>query len=226
MRYQKHQVNQIIVKRRIKIGICAALLLFVLINIRVRPLLKEMAAVQAAYITNIAVNEAAEEVLAREDISYDDFISLNRLDDGTVSSMTSDIREMNNFKTEISKEVQNKIMEYCEREVSIPIGTLTGIDLLSGRGPRVKMKIELYGNVNANLKSTFEDAGINQTRHQIICDVNVGVSAILPVCSSYTEVESSFTVSETVLLGDVPSSYTKVDTWENVYDDLNNYLGN
>ena len=225
MRYQKHQVSKNVLKRRIKIGICAALILFVVINIRVRPLLEEMTAVQAAYITNLAVNQAAEEVLSREDINYDDFISLNLLEDGTVSSMTSDIREMNKFKTELSKEIQQQLGEHCEREVSIPLGTLTGVDLLSGRGPRIKMKIELYGSVNANLKSSFEDAGINQTRHRIICDVNVGVSAIIPICSSYTEVDSSFTVSETVLLGDVPESFTHVDTSSDFYDDINNYIG-
>ena len=224
MRYQRHKFDKTMAKRRIKVVIFVAVILFAVINVRVRPVLKEMTAVEAGYITNIAVNAAAEGVLSREDISYDDFITLNTLEDGTVSSMTSDIHEMNKFKTEISKEIQNKLADYCEREVSVPLGTLTGIDLLSGRGPRIKMKIELYGSVNTNLKSSFEDAGINQTRHRIICDVNVGVSAIIPGCSSYTDVESSFTVSETVLLGDVPSSYTNVDTSSGFFDDINNYI--
>ena len=88
------------------------------------------------------------------------------------------------------------------------------------------MKIELYGSVNAELKSSFEDAGINQTRHRIICNVKVGVSAIIPGCSSYTEVENSFTVSETVLLGEVPDSFTQVNTTEDLYDDINNFIDN
>ena len=114
-------------------------------------------------------------------------------------------------------------MQFNKVEIC-PIGTLTGIDLLSGRGVNVRMKIQLYGNVSANLRSNFEGAGINQTRHQIICDVKVGVSAILPGCSSYTEVQNSFTVSETVLLGRVPDSFTNVDTSGEVYDDINNFI--
>lgn len=224
MRYQRHRVNGTAMKIRLKIGLCAAVIVFVAINVKVRPLLKKMTAVQAEYITNLAVNEAAEDVLAREDIDYQRFVSLHQLDDGTVSSMTTDIREMNKFKTALSKEIQNKLGEHCDREVSVPVGTLTGIDLLTGRGPRIRMKIELYGNVTASLKSSFEDAGINQTRHRIICDVNVGVSAILPVCSSYTDVYNSFTVSETVLLGDVPDSFTNVDTTKDLYDELNNFV--
>ncbi len=224
MRYQRHRVNKSSVRKKIKIALLVNFVLIIAICVRIRPILKEMTAVQAAYISSKAIDEAAAEVLARTDIQYDDLISLNLLEDGTVTSMTSDIQEMNKFKTELSKEIQKKILEYQEREVSIPLGTLTGIDLLSGRGPRIRMKIELYGNVLANLESRFDDAGINQTRHQIICNVNVGVSAIIPGCSSYTNVNNSFAVSETVLLGDVPNSYTNVNTVDDVYDDLNNFL--
>lgn len=224
MRYQKHRSG----KKSIRLKVIALLLtgtvLFIAINYRVNPILKKMTAVQAAYIANIAIDTAAAEVLAEDDISYSDLVRLNMLSDGTVSSMTANIREMNRFKTNISKAIQNKLLDYREREISIPIGTLTGIDLFSGRGASVRMKIQLYGNVTANLRSKFEGAGINQTRHQIICDVKVGVSAILPGCSSYTEVENSFTVSETVLLGSVPDSFTNVDTGEELYDDINNFI--
>lgn len=225
MRYQRHRLNRTALRWRLKICVLVIFGLFVAINISVRPLLKKMTAVQAEYITNLAINEAAQEVLAREDISYDRFVSLHQLDDGTISSMTTDIREMNKFKTALSKEIQAKLGEHCDREVSVPLGTLTDIDLLSGRGPRIRMKIELYGSVNAELNSSFEDAGINQTRHRIICDVKVGVSAIIPGCSSYTDVMSSFTVSETVLLGDVPDSFTSVNTSKDLYDDINNFIG-
>ena len=225
MRYQKHQSDRSGIRRRIIAILAAGTVIFTAVNYRVNPLLKRMTAVQAGYIAGLAIDRAASEVLAEEDISYSDLICLNRLSDGTVCSMTANIREMNRFKTSISKNIQQKLLEYCEREIAIPIGTLTGIDLLTGRGPSVRMKIQLYGNVTSNLRSRFEGAGINQTRHQILCDVKVGVSAIIPGCSSYTEVENSFTVSETVLLGSVPESFTNVITGEDVYDDINNFLG-
>ena len=224
MRNQKHISTKNSIKRRCAAVLLAAAVVFAAVNYRVKPILKRMTAVQAAYIATIAIDRAAAEVLAEDDISYSDLICINTLSDGTVSSMTANIREMNKFKTDISKAIQQKLLGYCEREISVPLGTLTGIDLFSGRGHRIRMKIQLYGNVTSNLRSIFEGAGINQTRHQIICDVKVGVSAIIPGCSSYTEVENSFTVSETVLLGRVPDSFTNVDTSGEVYDDINNFL--
>ena len=224
MRYEKHRSGKKSLKRRCMAIIALFAIVFTLINYRVNPILKKMTTVQAAYIGNLSIDKAASEVLSENDISYSDLIKLNVLSDGTVSSMTADIREMNRFKTNISKAIQNQLLEYCEREIAVPIGTLTGIDLLSGRGPRIRMRIELYGNVTANLKSDFDSAGINQTRHRIICDVKVGVSAIIPGCSSYTEAENSFTVSETVLAGEVPESFTNVDTTDDLYDDINNFI--
>lgn len=225
MRYQKHRTDRKNIRRRVMALLAAGIAVFAAVNYKVNPILKKMTAVQAAYIANFAIDRAAANVLAEEDISYSDLIRLNTLSDGTVSSMTANIREMNRFKTNISKAIQQNLLDYCDREIAIPIGTLTGIDLFSGRGPSIRMKIQLYGNVTANLRSKFEGAGINQTRHQVICDVKVGVSAIIPGCSSYTEVENSFTVSETVLLGRVPDSFTNVDTSGELYDDINNFIG-
>ena len=225
MRYRKHITTKKNIRLRIAAVSVALFTAFVWINNRVNPILKTMTSVQAGYIANIAMDQAAAEVLAESDIMYDRLISLNTLSDGTVCSMTANIREMNKFKTNISQAIQDKILDYCEREISIPLGTLTGIDLFSGRGPSVRMKIQLYGNVTANLRSDFEGAGINQTRHRIICDVKVGISAVIPGCSSYTEVVNSFTVSETVLLGRVPESFTNVDTNDELYDDINNFIG-
>lgn len=225
MTYRKHRIDAKGIKLRLAALLLAAAGVFVFINARINPMLKKMTAVQAETIATLAIDRAAAEVLAEEDIAYSDLIRVSTLSDGSVSAMTANIREMNRFKTHLSKGIQQKLGEFCEREVSIPLGTLTGIDLFSGRGPAVRMKIQLYGNVCANLRSDFEGAGINQTRHRIICDVKVGVSAIIPGCSSYSEVTSSFTVSETVLLGRVPDSFTNVDTSGEVYDDINNFLG-
>ncbi len=225
MRYQRHKLSGRSIKARFLAMLLMLIMLTAAVSLRIRPILKNLSEVQAAYISNQAIDQAAAEVLARDDISYDDFISLNLLEDGTVASMTSNIQSMNNFKTEIAAAVQEKLGEYQYRTVSIPIGTLTGIDLLSGRGPGLDIKIKLYSTVSAELESEFEGAGINQTRHRIICKVTVEISAILSWCSSYTTVEGSFAVSETILLGNVPDSYTSVDTTEDVYDDINNFLG-
>ena len=112
MRYQRHKIDRYAMRWRIRLGLLAAGVLFVAVNIAVRPRLKQMTAIQAAYISNHAIDQAAEAVLSREDIDYESFVTLHTLEDGSISSMTANIREMNRFKTELSNEVQKKILEY------------------------------------------------------------------------------------------------------------------
>ena len=95
MRYRKHITTKKNIRLRIAAVSVALFTAFVWINNRVNPILKTMTSVQAGYIANIAIDQAAAEVLAESDIMYDRLISLNTLSDGTVCSMTANIREMN-----------------------------------------------------------------------------------------------------------------------------------
>ena len=54
------------------------------------------------------------------------------------------------------------------------------------------------------------EAGNNQTRHQIMLNVNMTVSAIIPGYSVTSQVSSDICVAETVIVGLVPEAYTQV----------------
>ena len=104
--------------------------------------------------------------------------------------------------------------------LSIPIGTLTGSSLLAGRGPTVKVKMQSVGSTTASFRNTFSSAGINQTRHQILLDVTVSVSILLPGFRTSTKVSNEISVAETVIVGSVPENYTYFST---APDEADNY---
>ncbi len=62
----------------------------------------------------------------------------------------------------------------------------------------------LAGNVKADFKSTFESAGVNQTRHQIFLNVGASVYSFLPGVNATTDVNTDVLVAETVIVGEVP----------------------
>lgn len=181
-----------------------------LVDIQLRPLITRMSASQAKIVASKAVNEAVDDVLGRESLDYADLVTLVSSGDD-VSAMKTDIVKINRLKTEIAASVQEKLKEYESRTIKIPLGTLLGVDLLTGRGPKIQLRISLYGDVVTNISSQFEDAGINQTRHQLMCDVKTGIAVIIPGYNSYTEVTTNFSIAETVIVGGVPNSYTNVN---------------
>lgn len=62
-----------------------------------------------------------------------------------------------------------------------------------------------------SLSVQFTSGGINQTRHQIIMEINATVNVILPTETVTSKVKSDFVIAETVIIGKVPESFTNVE---------------
>ena len=97
--------------------------------------------------------------------------------------------------------------------------TLTGSPLLAGRGPKLYVKMETLGTASAKFNDRFIAAGINQTKHQILLEVDVSVSILLPGITTYTKVSNEISVAETVIVGGVPQTYTYFSTTEDKIED-------
>ena len=77
--------------------------------------------------------------------------------------------------------------------------------------------MESIGSSSSEFRNQFETAGINQTRHQIILQIDVTISILLPGFTTATNVSSAVTVAETVIVGSVPESYTYFHTTDTDY---------
>ena len=110
--------------------------------------------------------------------------------------------------------------------ISIPLGNLTGIELFSNWGPNLQLDAYPYGEVWVEMFSRFSDAGVNQTRHSMTITVTLDISFTLPGQRSYgTKVVTAVPLSETVVVGSVPNSYTNLESdGKNVKDDLLNLI--
>jgi len=86
--------------------------------------------------------------------------------------------------------------------------------------------MQSVGSSTANLRNEFTSSGINQTRHQIIMDVDVRISVLLPGCVTSVPVSQSFSVAETVLVGAVPENYTYFSAREDLTSTAEDYIMN
>lgn len=90
-------------------------------------------------------------------------------------------------------------------------GSFTGIHLLSGRGPGVKIRISSIGNVETDLKSEFKAQGINQTLHRVYLQVKCEVSILTPFKDITKEITSQVLLAENVIVGKIPSTYYNLE---------------
>ena len=208
----KKRLHREIKHKKLLIFIAIIIFVFILIDNQIRPLIKSIAANKAQIISTRAINEAVIEELANKNVDYSDLVSISRDSNGKVLSISTNVNKTNVLKSEISIAIQNKISSTQARKVGIPIGTLTGVDILSGRGPDVHLKISLPSSVITEFEGTFTSAGINQTKHEIHLNVHTEIYALIPGYPVTTTVDTNIAVAESIIIGDVPKVFANLDS--------------
>lgn len=180
--------------------------------IHMEPILISMATARASNTVNRIVVEAVNDAIQGGEIDYSILVSFEKDAEGHVTALKSNMAAFNRLQSRIADDILLRLSEVSTTTLSIPIGTLTGSSLLAGRGPAIKVKMQSVGSTTASFRNTFSAAGINQTRHQILLDVQVNVSILLPGFRTSTKVNNEISVAETVIVGSVPQTYTYFST--------------
>ena len=203
--------RKIVLKSRYK-----KLLLFLLVllgvslflHFKFRPVIKAISVSKAKVISTEAVNEAILQELSENKEAYNQIVKLEKLENGELTAILSDMEKVNKLKSRVGMIIQNKFLSLKDRRISVALGTLSGIEMFNRLGPSVPMKISVSGNVSTDFKTSFSGAGINQTIYQIYLYIRTRICVMVPGCSCCEDFESSFLVSEIVVLGNVPKVYS------------------
>ena len=134
------------------------------------------------------------------------FVSFEKDGDGQISAIVTDTARVNI----LSAELLNAIVEASDRgdlDLSIPFGNLLGLSFFLGRGPRVPVKITMLTSSRVDFRNVLTDAGINQTKHQLLLEVRVDADVLLPWEIRSTQILTEVLVAETIIVGRVPQTY-------------------
>ena len=210
--YRRRMDRRVLARLLLFVGMTLVLATAVYATAQLRPLLESMATTRVSNTVNRIVFEAVNEAIESGEITYDQLISFEKDNDGKITAVHSNMAACNRLQVEILDIILARIDQVSARELSIPVGSLTGSALLAGRGPRIKVRMESVGSSSARFENEFSSAGINQTRHQIFLNVDVYMSILLPGLTTSTKVSNEVAVAETVIVGGVPDNYTYFST--------------
>ena len=189
------------------------------VRARIDPLVRALAVATVDDAASNQITDAVNRLIADGNIRYGDLITLEKNDTGAVTALTTNMREMNRLKNRLLSELDQEIYKIDENRISIPLGNLTGTELLSGHGPEIPVRIISVSSSDAAFKGEFTEAGINQTLHRIMLEVSLDLLILLPTGTVQDHVTSDLCVAETVLLGPVPGSYTNLQINEDAGKD-------
>ncbi|MBR2181226.1 MAG: sporulation protein YunB [Oscillospiraceae bacterium] len=182
--------------------------IFSFFNMKTSPMLREVAQSELESIAFDIVGRTVEEELLRDGADYDDLVHIERNAVGDVSSITTDIKRLNLLKLRVVNRLSDEMFKRTEDAIKIPLGNLTGIDFLTGKGPDITFRTMWVSSVNGEYRNTFEAAGINQTCHRIMLDFTINVGMMFAGREIGTDVGLSVCVAETVIVGAVPDFFT------------------
>jgi len=226
--YRRQTARRLLLRLCVFLILAAAIFLCGIAVLQMRSMLTRLATAKVSNAVNRIVTESVNDAVDGGEFQYEKLISFEKDNDGKITAVKSNMPEFNRLQSQILEQILERISEVSTRDLSIPVGSLTGLELLAGRGPLVTVKMQSVGSSTACLQNEFTSAGINQTRHQILLKIDVYISILLPSFTTTTKVSNSFNVAETVIVGSVPNTYTYFDSGDNktLNDDAKNFILN
>lgn len=198
-------------------------LLALLLRARLDPLVEELAVASAKNAAAHAISAVVAEKMAAGELDYGVLVHMEKDDSGMITALNTDMRQVNRLQAAMSEAVIERLREPAAADLSVPLGNLSGIPLLSGRGPAIPIRILSVAESEAKLSGSFEHAGINQTLHRILLEMHAVVYVLIPGGSVTAEVSDTVTVAETVIVGRVPESYMYFESDDNWDEALEQY---
>ena len=107
-----------------------------------------------------SINDKINEIMLDGDYSYDYFVILEKDASGNITALKSDMAHINALSSELIRDIV-AVSESGLFDIVIPFGNLTGINIMSGRGPMVPAKVVMLTSSGASFKNSFSSAGIN-----------------------------------------------------------------
>lgn len=181
-----------------------------LLEIKLRPVVAEIASAQAENAMTAVVESAVTSDLARRQVSYTDFITIQRDEGGEITALTTDMAHMNLLRAELTTAILDALEEADISDIQVPLGSLFDLEPLWAKGPTLKARAMTVGTVRTEFDSQLTSAGVNQTLHRIWMEVNVPMTLLLPGGEVEVAVDTRLCVAETVIVGKVPDTYLQL----------------
>lgn len=170
----------------------------------------QMAVSDATDIVTKAVNDSVNAVIGRGVYGFDYFINLEKDADGSVTAITSDMAHINTLSTDIL----NFVIESTDNgviTVGIPLGNLTGLNLLLNKGPDVDVQIIMLTSSRVDFRNEVVSCGINQAKYQLVLEVTIDIDILIPWGTESTSTVTEVIVADTVIVGKVPDTYLNME---------------
>lgn len=180
-------------------------------------ILLPMAESQTRKVVTMIINSACDESMINDNLYV-----INKDNNDEIKMITYNSFEATKLINEVTSNVENKLKEFENGEIDyygdkdkledgviaeIPFGVIFGNSLLSGMGPKLKLRLNLLGDIISNIETEVKPYGINNAYVEMRIHLEVTARIVLPFVSEKVVISNVIPISMNIVQGTVPDGY-------------------
>ena len=217
-RYRKRKIGTYI-SFGIIIIIFSLILSFVIIDYlanKSRNVLLPIAESMTRKVVTMIINSACDESMIEDDLYI-----INKNRDDEIEMITYNSFEVTKLINQVTSNVETKIRQIENGEINyygyndelggiiaeIPIGVIFGNTMLSNIGPKIKVRLNMLGDIVSNIETEVKPYGINNAYVEMRIFLEVTARIVLPFASEKVVISNVIPLSMNIVQGSIPEAY-------------------
>ena len=179
-------------------------------------ILLPMAESQVRKVVTMIINSACDESKI-----YDDLYEINKDSNDEIKMITYNSFEVTKLINQVTSNVESKIRQIENGEINyygyndelggiiaeIPIGVIFGNTMLSNIGPKIKVRLNMLGDIVSNIETEVKPYGINNAYVEMRIFLEVTARIVLPFASEKVVISNVIPLSINIVQGSIPEAY-------------------
>lgn len=184
---------------------------------RVNEILLPMAESKTRKVVTMIINASCNDV----DIG-DNLYAINKDSNDEIKMITYNSFEVTKLINQVTANIENMINDIENNEMDyygnmdgmeggviaeIPFGAVFGNSLLSSVGPKIKVRLNLLGDITSNIETEVKPYGLNNAYVELRIHLEVTARIVLPFASEKVVISNVIPLSMNIVQGNIPDAY-------------------
>ena len=184
---------------------------------KVDEVLLPMAESKTRKVVTMIINAACDE----EKIS-NNLYEINKDDNNEIKMITYNSFEVTKLINQVTSNIENMISDIENNKMDyygnidigeggviaeIPFGVIFGNSLLANVGPKIKLRLNLLGDITSNIETEVKPYGINNAYVELRIHLEVTARIVLPFASEKIVISNVIPLSMNIVQGSIPEAY-------------------
>lgn len=180
-------------------------------------ILLPMAESQTRKVVSMIINSACDEAMIGDNLYV-----INKDSNDEIKMITYNSFEVTKLINEVTANVENMIRDIENGKMNyygdyddvdggviaeIPFGVIFGNSLLSNIGPKMKLRLNLLGDITSNIETEVKPYGINNAYVEMRIHLEVTARIVLPFISEKVVISNTIPLSMNIVQGSIPETY-------------------